>query len=123
MNLTLLHSDNRGQIYTITGDGLSYPEIAMFTTNEGFARGGCIHEESDEYTCVISGSVKYQIGIDSVILKLGESTVIPKNTPHYFVSLTDSVVLEWGAKPEEKKAKHRRFRQRVDKINDNQHTP
>jgi quercetin dioxygenase-like cupin family protein len=119
MNLILIHTDKRGSILGWHGEELKHPEVAIFITKKDFARGGCIHKDSDEYTCIISGEVSYQIGSKTIKLKDGGSAVIPKNTPHYFVSLTDSVVLEWGAKPEEKQEKYKSFRQRVDRINGN----
>ena len=45
---------------------------------------------------------------------------IPRNTPHYFIALEDSIILEWGATPEEKINKHKEFRKMVDDINDGQ---
>ena len=117
MKLTKIHKDDRGSIYSIEDDNLGHPEVTIFFTKKNKARGGCIHKKSDEYTCIISGMVEYQIGDKKILLGLGCSTVIPSNTPHYFKSLTDSVVLEWGAKISEKKQKHKKFREIVDRIN------
>lgn len=97
---------------------MGYPEVTIFHTRQGMARGGCIHHKSDEHTCVISGLVEYVMGECRFILEAGDSMVIPAGTPHYFLSLSDSVVLEWGATPEEKKEKHPEFRAIVEEIND-----
>jgi mannose-6-phosphate isomerase-like protein (cupin superfamily) len=118
MNLNKIHEDNRGSINIL--DGLyKYPEVTVFQTNAGFARGGCIHNENDEYCVVIEGEILYSIGDlnNPKKLKVGESVIIPKSTPHYFLSLTNSTVLEWGATPEEKKVKHPFYRQIVEYIN------
>ncbi len=116
MELEKLHEDNRGSISLLTGD-MKWDEVTIFHTEAEYARGGCIHRNSDEYTCVIEGEVIYQIGTKTIELKTGESYMIPKNTPHYFWSVINSIVIEWGAKPEEKKQKHLEFRKIVDLIN------
>jgi mannose-6-phosphate isomerase-like protein (cupin superfamily) len=118
LTLNSLHKDSRGTISLIKGDELEYPGVTVFYTGDGKARGGCLHELNDEYTCVISGLVEYVIGNNKYILKDGDSMIIPRGTPHYFKSLTDSVVLEWGATEEEKKFKHAPTRAIVDEIND-----
>ena len=116
MKLIELHSDNRGKIFILNED-LGHPEFTIFTTNKGFARGGCIHHQSTEYVCVISGKVKYVCPKTTVYLKTGDSFTIPKSTPHYFLAVEDSVVAEWGATQEEKKDKHLEFRKIVEQIN------
>jgi len=113
-----IHKDSRGSINILTED-MALDEVTVFTTRKGFARGGCIHNINDEYTCVVEGEVEYCIGDETQNLKMGESLIIPKGTPHYFVSLTDSIVLEWGASPAEKMEKHAEFRRIVEKINEN----
>ena len=118
MELKKIHADIRGTIDLLLDSQMSFDEITVFHTKEGYARGGCIHPKSDEYTTVIDGWVEYTIGNKTYRMGVGESIVIPRNTPHYFVSLTNSIVLEWGATPEEKKNKHPQFRAIVEKIND-----
>jgi mannose-6-phosphate isomerase-like protein (cupin superfamily) len=118
MKLTDIHEDKRGKIMLLTED-MSYPEITIFTTKAGLARGGCIHNISDEYTCVIEGIVEYDLNGEKTILKTGESLFISRGTPHYYRSLTDSVVMEWGANPKEKQKKHLFTRKIVDAINAN----
>lgn len=118
MKLNTIHQDSRGSISLVEGNELDYPEVTIFHTKDGFARGGCVHNFNNEYVCVISGLVDYVVGNSRFLLRDGDLTVIPAGIPHYFVSLTDSVVLEWGATPEEKKEKHPEFRAIVDKIND-----
>jgi len=117
MLLEKIHSDDRGSISIMTGLQ-SYPEVTVFQTKAGHARGGCIHRLSKEFVCVIEGIISYVTPDDISVLTAGESYVIEKETPHYFVSVTDSVVLEWGATVEEKKEKDPLFRAIVDKIND-----
>lgn len=116
MKLNDIFSDFRGKIMTLTGD-MTFPEVTIFTTKAGKARGGCIHTESDEYTCVIEGEVEYIIGDKRIYLSTGQNVLIPKNTPHYYISKTDSIVLEWGANPEEKANKHAQTRKIVDEYN------
>jgi mannose-6-phosphate isomerase-like protein (cupin superfamily) len=120
VKLNLIHQDNRGRILSLISDNFFYPEVTIFETNAGFARGGCVHNINDEYCTVISGQVEYVIGDELHILSDGMSIKIPKGTPHYFISWGYSVVLEWGATVEEKGEKHKEFRQIVDRINDSQ---
>jgi len=117
MLLEKIHSDKRGSISIMTGLQ-SYPEVTVFKTKAGHARGGCIHRLSKEFVCVIEGIISYTTPDNVVVLKAGESYAIEKETPHYFKSVTDSVVLEWGATVEEKKEKDPIFRVIVDNIND-----
>ena len=123
MKLTKIHSDSRGEINIL--EGLSkYPEVTIFKTKKDHARGGCIHNVSDEYNVVIEGIIEYifDFGSHKEVKKLfpGDTIFIPKGTPHYFISLMDSIVLEWGATLEEKKEKHLKTRAVVDKINKEQ---
>lgn len=119
MEIKEIHSDFRGKIYIMTGALIDYPEITIMKTNKGYARGGCIHNDHDEFVCVLEGMIKYvycDIKIEKILTD-GDSLLIPRATPHYFYSITDSIVMEWGADPEEKKAKHKEFRTIVDSIN------
>lgn len=117
MKLETIHTDRRGSINLLTGDLKQFQEVTVFKTGQGFARGGCIHAKNCEYVTVIEGAVRYKVGSKDRILSCGQIMVVPKNTPHYFISLTDSVVLEWGATPEEKFVKHPKTRAIVDAIN------
>ena len=101
----------------LLGDLREHKEITIFSTKKGFARGGCIHRISGEHNTVLEGKIHYFVGDKEIIMSKGESMTIPKNTPHYFISLTDSLVQEWGAEPEEKIEKHKEFRAIVDEIN------
>lgn len=116
MNLTKIYSDERGEIWILEGFE-KYPEVTIFKTNAGYARGGCIHNINDENAVVLEGDIVYFNGDDREHMTPGCSTIILSKTPHYFLSVTDSVVMEWGATPEEKKEKHIEFRKIVDKIN------
>lgn len=121
MKLTHIHSDNRGSIFSLSEDLLNFEEVAVFKTNKNYARGGCIHNLNGEYVCVLEGSIKYTYmlngTVEEKVLNVGDTLYLPKSTPHYFVSLTDSTVMEWGATEIEKKEKHKIFRQIVDAIN------
>ena len=115
MKLEKINEDRRGQIWTVMiGD----VEHTFLTSNKTFARGGCTHRFSREYAVVLEGSVEYHIrGRKPRIYRKGESLSIEKNCPHYFIALEDSITLEWGASPEEKKEKHPQWRKVVDQIN------
>lgn len=117
LKLNQIHKDKRGKIYLLKGDLKEHREITVFSTKKGFARGGCIHEFNGEINTVLEGKIRYTIGTKKVLLKKGQSIKIPKKTPHYFIALADSLVVEWGANPEEKIKKYKPFREIVDKIN------
>jgi mannose-6-phosphate isomerase-like protein (cupin superfamily) len=117
MRLENIHKDHRGSIFLLL-DGIGqFCEVTIFKTNRGAARGGCVHNIHDEFCCVIDGEVKYVIGEKICFLSAGRTVMIKKGTPHYFISTTDSIVMEWGASSDEKKNKHPRFRAIVDSIN------
>jgi mannose-6-phosphate isomerase-like protein (cupin superfamily) len=111
-----IHEDDRGSINLIEGLR-QYPEVTIFKTRGGYARGGCVHNEHDEFACVFDGAIMYYWGNDSKLLNAGDTIKIPRGSPHYFRALCDCVVAEWGASPEEKKVKHTECRAVVDKIN------
>jgi len=117
MELKRIHGDKRGTISILLGCKET-PEVTVFQTNKGYARGGCIHPKSEELCVVIEGSIKYKImGQSDLVLVKGSTVCIPKNTPHCFVALEDCIVMEWGATPEEKQIKHVEYRAIVDQTN------
>lgn len=134
MKFSHIFSDHRGTIHAITDGLYQYPEIAIMQTKAGLARGGCIHHDSIEYLTVLEGTIVYvyggnpnnsnarKIDIDtvgkcSVRMNAGDSIAIQPNTPHYFISMTDSTIAEWGAKLSEKQEKHEAFRKIVMEYN------
>lgn len=119
MKLFKVNEDKRGQIYTLAGFK-TFPEVAMLITKKGYSRGGCVHNIHDEFVTVLEGEVYYYVGEERKFLKLqqGDNITIPKATPHYLYSVTDSTILEWGATLEEKNTKHKEFREIVNKINE-----
>ena len=122
MKFEHIHTDDRGSIQALVGaELLPAEEVTIFTTNKDYARGGCIHRESEEHICVLQGSIYFVIkgeeDLATIVLKCGQSYTIPPNTPHYFCSITDSVVMEWGPKIEEKGERDVKFRNVVDAIN------
>jgi len=119
LKLEKIHEDNRGDIYLLKGDLKEHEEISILTTKKGVARGGCIHRINDEYNVVLEGEIIYYVGEQEFHMKKGDTVKVPKNTPHYFLSLLDSIVAEWGATTEEKKDKYAPLRKIVEKINKN----
>ena len=114
-----IHEDDRGEIYVVIGALPEGRELTLFTTRKGYARGGCIHKKSGENYSIIKGEIKYWIGNqEPVTMSRGDTYYIEACTPHYFVALTDeTVVIEWGPVPEEKKEKYQIMRIQVDRIN------
>lgn len=123
MKIDKIHSDDRGFIFAITGEPLTLPEVSFLSTKAGIARGGCIHYKNTEHLCVIEGTIEYYLRLANetetrkVVLTAGQSVSIPPATPHYLISISDSVVMEWGCEISEKKDKHEEFRKIVMEIN------
>ena len=119
LNFSKIHSDSRGSISSLLGNLGPYPEVTIFETKKGYARGGCIHSISSEHICVLVGEICFVYGDnkESKLMKAGETLTIPPKTPHSFIALEDSVVMEWGPQMIEKKEKHLEFRAVVDEIN------
>lgn len=117
MKLKEIQKDDRGTISLLEEGFKNLEEVTIFHTNEGYARGGCIHNIHDEYVCVIEGVIEYVAGEIKKKLFQGDTLKIPAKTPHYFISLIPSIVMEWGCLPSEKKEKHLETRKIVDKIN------
>jgi len=111
----LIHKDSRGTITCFYIDGVEY---TILQTRKGFARGGCIHNVV-EHAAVLQGEVEYHIrGNAAFKVQKGDNVHVQSETPHYFVSLTDSIVLEWNAPPDQKKRKDTEWRSMVEKINE-----
>lgn len=120
MELKDINKDSRGKIQVLVGEMLkSCPEITLFETEAGKARGGCVHDKSKEILVVLEGTICYVYGEDQkhIVLSKGEVFTTGPGIPHFFISLTDSIVAEWGPQLEEKAAKYEPFRKIVLEIN------
>ncbi len=117
MQFKTIHEDDRGSIFLLTDGFTNLKEVTIFKTNEGYARGGCIHNFSDEHVVVIEGEVIYVYNGIYIRMQKGDTLLIPKGTPHYFISKTNSVVMEWGPDPKEKEKKHPEYRKLVNELN------
>lgn len=122
MKLEKIHEDERGEIYILTECFSFLEEATIFVTKNGYARGGCIHRINNEYCTVIEGEALYRV--DDTIQQVleGRTITIPKGSPHYFVSVGDSVILEWGATTVEKKEIDLKMRKIVENINEKNRT-
>lgn len=114
-----VHEDERGEIDIIVDDEdwKDLKEITILTTKEGFARGGSIHNLNEETCLVVDGEIEYHMRGFTERLRAGDRTLVPVGIPHYFISLTNSTVIEYGATPEEKKEKDPEIGRIVDQIN------
>lgn len=114
MKYQLIHEDVRGTINCFYVDDVEY---TLLYTNEGYARGGCIHNVV-EHAAILMGEVEYHVeNVKVKIYRKGEVITIPPETPHYFVALSKALVLEWGAPPDQKRRRHAEYRKMVDAIN------
>jgi len=95
MNYEKIHEDKRGEIYTLKLFNKTYWHMY---THKGHARGGDIHE-GKQYNVVVTGKFLVRMiqkeGEKEVIICAGETIVIHKETPHVFIALEDSYMIEW----------------------------
>ena len=119
MKIEKVHSDSRGSIYSITGEPIKLEEYSLLETKANIMRGGCLHKKHSETIVVLEGEISYfyrlpnEVEINEISMRAGDSYTIPPNSPHYMLSLTDSIVMEFGADIDEKKVKHDEFRKVV----------
>ncbi len=52
------------------------------------------HHESEQITWILEGALKFQIDGDEVIVRAGETLVIPSHMPHGAVALEDTVDID-----------------------------
>jgi quercetin dioxygenase-like cupin family protein len=72
--------------------------IARFELRKG--SGVAEHSHSNEQiTTLLSGSVRFTVAGESVILRAGESVHVPPNTPHSVVVLEDSIAVDTFSPP------------------------
>ncbi|MHA1853885.1 MAG: hypothetical protein ACTSUF_10335 [Candidatus Heimdallarchaeaceae archaeon] len=114
MNSQKTFEDSRGTIRVFYDND---EELKVITTYQGKARGGCLHD-CDEVFEVVSGDVLLVAG-NSLCLKAGKSCVIQAFTHHWFISLTDSVVIE-RIRRKSNSRKDEKIRDFIKKINGTQ---
>lgn len=96
-----VHSDERRTIF-VNNTLLKDKEISIIKLKKGKAIGGCLHNK-DEYYCILSGCVMVMNGVENIISMDGDSGIFRENTPHAFIAEEDSIIIEWGISPEDKK--------------------
>jgi quercetin dioxygenase-like cupin family protein len=81
------------QMSDIISRKLVYGERAMLA--QVYLKNGAVvpehHHESEQITWILEGSLKFQIAGDEVVVKAGETLVIPSHMPHAAVALEDTV--------------------------------
>lgn len=110
----LVHSDDRREIYSNT-DLLNGKEVSIIKLNGGKAIGGCIHSKDEGFATLEGiGFIEYMGGegcfykpklLGVFNTKSGNfcSGTISEGTPHAFFAEENSIIIEWGLTPEEKK--------------------
>lgn len=88
-----MFEDERGTIRSFPID-VPAKEYNLMITKQGDMRGFHYHPHFDEYMLVVDGECEFTEFSDDgdhikLILKVGDSVVIPKNTPHTFLAITD----------------------------------
>lgn len=109
MKIDKVQEDKRGEIWKIeTGKRTAF----LSKTFKGKARGGDIHDGS-QYTLILEGKVKVLMKFPErekeEILEKNDLIIVPKDIPHVFIALEDSVFLEWHELPLPEYSKKRFF--------------
>jgi len=90
---TSLESIPLEQMSDIISRKLVYGERAMLA--HVYLKKGAVvpehHHESEQITWILEGSLKFQIDGKEVVVKAGETLVIPSHMPHAAVALEDTV--------------------------------
>ena len=123
MKCEFVHEDIRGHIISVTGI-TTCPEMVFVWTDKGYARGGCIHD-TDETVLVIEGSIMLHCDYSKPMrynnqwqqIDEGDpSIIIPAGVPHFYISLENSLIMEYGPDNANTK-KDIEMRNRVERIN------
>lgn len=115
------NEDKRGEIYHLVINNIDY---WLSFTKKGFGRGGDIHDCEQHNLCLKGEfNVKVLLPSDKTreheierCLVAGESISIPKELPHIFKALEDSIMLEWHdgkLPPFSEKKYYERYRREV----------
>lgn len=96
-NIELVHSDSRGEIYSITLPGDK--ELVLLHSLPGSLRGGHAHD-CDEIIILLTGAIHYQKHDPNGVpweedMKAGQTSFVPRNRFHVGQFLEDSWLLEW----------------------------
>jgi quercetin dioxygenase-like cupin family protein len=79
----------------ITGDDVMLSELVL--------KKGCVvpahHHENEQVTYIISGSLRFEVNGEEIILRAGEVLHIPSNVVHSAVALEDTLDLDIFSPP------------------------
>lgn len=96
VNLELVHTDPRGEIYRVVLPGGQ--ELMLFHSVAGYFRGGHSHN-CDEMVILLSGRMKYHKwvnGAEEVTdLEEGQVSYTPAGVAHLGEFLTDCWLIDW----------------------------
>src|SRR3989344_8174285 len=96
--LAPVFSDARGDIFDIAEGTIGH--VGMVTFAKGASRGKHYHKDSSQYSCVISGTLKFTVSdIDGgnsreYVLEKGALSTIPPRVIHMYEALSDAVMLD-----------------------------
>ena len=57
------------------------------------------HHENEQITWVVEGAMEFHIGGETIIVKAGETLVIPSSVPHMAIVLEDTLDVDIFAPP------------------------
>lgn len=94
-----IFTDTRGEIHVNKIGGV---EVNIIYTKAGMYRAGDYHA-AEQYSLVLKGKLEITLrrGRRNVVKRYGKNDfiVIPRNLPHLYKFLTDSVIVQWLAGP------------------------
>lgn len=114
----LINKDKRGRIWLCEFMGKEY---LLLETKAGFYRGGDFHQ-TIQTDVVLHGTIRW-FEDDGVFshgryMIEGDININPALIPHMMFSITDSLILEWLEKPQQKKTYYKPFRDIVNRMNE-----
>jgi dTDP-4-dehydrorhamnose 3,5-epimerase-like enzyme len=96
--IELVYSDARGSIADILNEKLGH--VGLIVTTKGSVRGNHYHNQSTQYSYILSGKFKVLVAdskdikkVEKIILNAGELITIEPKITHSFEALEDNTVM------------------------------
>ncbi|MEK7546602.1 MAG: cupin domain-containing protein [Patescibacteria group bacterium] len=102
LHLKPVFGDERGEIWDII-EGKEIGHIGLITSKKGAKRANHYHEQSIQYTFIISGKAEWytkdldipDAQVEKVVLNPGDLTIVQPRVAHALVALEDTLFLDF----------------------------